>query len=333
MRSILLGLIVLAAGVGDRADELTIAKRMAPAGERSYPKRSVAELSQLLKRVRAAGVKRVRTPKLSPAGDRMVFVGEFNAVWRFVGIQIFRPRTDLWLINRDLTGLRRLTRNGYSDDPDWSPSGNKIAFAQSGGIRVIDLQTNEVRKIRGLRGSRRYTWEGDYQMYETPRWSPNERGILAFSGNSMGGGFVVVDARSGSRLTGTDNGDADFVSWDKKSRLILMGTPGTPPERIFFDWVAIANGRRPRIFLAERNGLYGFFSNERSMIEPRFNQIGRFSQGLAPVALHGKWGFIDTEGRMIIEPRFERASAFSKGAARVKLAGKWRLINRRGSLR
>src|SRR5215813_14048794 len=88
MRSILVGLIVLAAGVGARADELTMAKRMPPTGERRYPKRGVAQLRQLLKRVRAVGVKRVRAPRLSPAGDRMVFVGEFRAAWQFVGIQV-----------------------------------------------------------------------------------------------------------------------------------------------------------------------------------------------------------------------------------------------------
>ncbi len=35
-----------------------------------------------------------------------------------------------------------------------------------------------------------------------------------------------------------------------------------------------------------------------------FNQVGQFNDGLAPVLLDNKWGFIDTEGNVVIEPKF-----------------------------
>ncbi|MGH9764544.1 MAG: TolB family protein, partial [Blastocatellia bacterium] len=111
----------------------------------------------LLKKVRAAGVKTVRAPVLSPAGNAMVFVGEFAETWQFVPIRNGTPRTDIWLINKDLTGLRRLTRDGYSDDPSWSPSGGEMAFVDYGSVKVMDLQTGKVRGLRGLKSSKPYT--------------------------------------------------------------------------------------------------------------------------------------------------------------------------------
>lgn len=35
-----------------------------------------------------------------------------------------------------------------------------------------------------------------------------------------------------------------------------------------------------------------------------FEQVGLFNEGLAPVLLDNKWGFIDTEGNVVIEPKF-----------------------------
>ena len=36
-----------------------------------------------------------------------------------------------------------------------------------------------------------------------------------------------------------------------------------------------------------------------------FQRGGEFSEGLAPVCVNDKWGFIDTSGRMVIEPQYE----------------------------
>ena len=44
-----------------------------------------------------------------------------------------------------------------------------------------------------------------------------------------------------------------------------------------------------------------------------------FSEGLAPVTVNGKTGFIDTKGRVVIQPRFSSASNFHDGRALVWL--------------
>ena len=66
--------------------------------------------------------------------------------------------------------------NGRQGDPDWSPDGKKIVFdsatardAETGNLRILDLESRRVTVIPGSGG----TW--------SPRWSPDGRYIAALS--------------------------------------------------------------------------------------------------------------------------------------------------------
>lgn len=68
--------------------------------------------------------------------------------------------------------------------------------------------------------------------------------------------------------------------------------------------------------------LHGFIDpGLRTVIEPRFADAGRFSEGLAPVRLIFNWGYIDHSGQLKIPARFTEAQAFEGGFAWVKLPG------------
>lgn len=55
-----------------------------------------------------------------------------------------------------------------------------------------------------------------------------------------------------------------------------------------------------------------------------------FAQGLLPLKLGQKDGYIDTTGRVIIEPQFDKAEAFSDGLAKVIVDGKKGYIDKTG---
>jgi hypothetical protein len=57
---------------------------------------------------------------------------------------------------------------------------------------------------------------------------------------------------------------------------------------------------------------------------------GDSSPALFPVCVSGRWGYIDTTGRMVIPPRFENASSFSRGLAPVKRKDRWGFIDTKG---
>ncbi|EAJ6136156.1 WG repeat-containing protein [Campylobacter lari] len=67
-------------------------------------------------------------------------------------------------------------------------------------------------------------------------------------------------------------------------------------------------------------------------IEPKFNDVTNFSEGLAGVKLNDKWGFIDKNDKVVIKPKFDDAWGFSKGLAEVLLNGKWVYIDKKGNI-
>ena len=68
------------------------------------------------------GMEGIETPSWSPDGRRLVFTGLESGV------------SDLYVINRDGSGLERLTSDRYAQrDPVWSPDGSRIAFTTDFG--------------------------------------------------------------------------------------------------------------------------------------------------------------------------------------------------------
>ncbi|EGC6734148.1 WG repeat-containing protein [Campylobacter coli] len=81
------------------------------------------------------------------------------------------------------------------------------------------------------------------------------------------------------------------------------------------------------------NGKYGFIDkNGEFVIKPKFNAVWGFSEGLVAVKLNGKWGFIDKSGKIVIESKFDSGGHFSEGLAGVKLNGKYGLIDKSGKI-
>jgi hypothetical protein len=67
-------------------------------------------------------------------------------------------------------------------------------------------------------------------------------------------------------------------------------------------------------------------------IEPKFQQLGSFVDGMASAKFDDHWGFIDRAGRLKIEPKFESVRQFAHGAkfTPARLNGRWGLVDRTG---
>ena len=76
-------------------------------------------------------------------------------------------------------------------------------------------------------------------------------------------------------------------------------------------------------------GKMGFIDKTGKIaIEPIYDTVQPFNEGLASVSIDGKWGFIDTTGYMVIKPQFDRADYFFEGLASVNIDGKWGFIDK-----
>ena len=88
--------------------------------------------------------------------------------------------------------------------------------------------------------------------------------------------------------------------------------------------------------LVRVDGGYGIMDRSGKVViadkveEVGWGGSGGFTAGLAPAAMGGKWGYIDTTGKWIIDPQFESAHDFADGLAQVTVGGRWGYIDQRG---
>lgn len=73
--------------------------------------------------------------------------------------------------------------------------------------------------------------------------------------------------------------------------------------------------------------LLGFFPKEN--VGYNFNTAG-FIDGMCLIKYGGKWGYLDTNGRLAIRAKYERASFFNHGLATAKMGSRLFVINKSG---
>ena len=78
---------------------------------------------------------------------------------------------------------------------------------------------------------------------------------------------------------------------------------------------------------------YGFINNKGVVVvQPNFDFAWEFSNKLARVSVGRKIGFINNKGEFIITPRFDDVEDFEEGMAKIKISGKYGYINKKGSI-
>ena len=90
------------------------------------------------------------------------------------------------------------------------------------------------------------------------------------------------------------------------------------------------------LFEVTVNGKQGFIDKHgKIVIEPKYEKVFQFSNGLAAIQVGEVWGFIDYQDNVIVEPKFIQVAPFSDGYAAVKLekfTDQWGFIDTEGKL-
>jgi Tol biopolymer transport system component len=184
----------------------------------------------------------IETPAWSPDGQQLVFVGFDGGL------------SDLFVINRDGTGLRRLTHDKYADLlPAWSPDGKTIAFTTDrGGATDFDqLRFGNMRlALYHLDGG---TTEMLPHMDEgknvNPVWAPDGRSIAFVSDRTGISNLYLYDLNENAVYQLTD---------------VFTGVSGITPISPALSWARQADRLA---FAYYENGEYNVYSidNPRSL--------------------------------------------------------------------
>src|SRR5881628_2984636 len=198
------------------------------------------------------------SPKLSSTACARSGGSEAIDLTSLSGRIVFDNFQDVWSVNADGTGLRRLTRSPWPEfDPSWSPDGRFIAYraepheypqlwvmnadgsgqhrlTRDGGFPIWSPDGSMIAyapgggpsgmsciAIMNADGSeQRRLPHTDYGEY--PSWSPDGKRI-AFNSNLSGGPLTYIADVDGSRVVDLSGvGDGGQVAWSPDGRSILF---------------------------------------------------------------------------------------------------------------
>ena len=80
-------------------------------------------------------------------------------------------------------------------------------------------------------------------------------------------------------------------------------------------------------------GKWGYINKlDLLVIPPKFDEAWGFSEGIACVKVGDKYGYIDKMGKYVLPLQYNAARSFSKGIAQIEIDGNKRYIDKRGRL-
>ncbi len=139
----------------------------------------------------------------------------------------FEDRDELYVVRTNGTGLRPIARDAESSA--WSPTGERLAFADFNGLVLVDVEN---RRRRRLTNDRLHD-----PANEGPAWSPDGRRIL-YRRNDLGYGAAPSDHMQlwTMKADGTDRHPVTHAvpvdSGEDAAVWVEASVKGTPPPRL-----------------------------------------------------------------------------------------------------
>lgn len=218
---------------------------------------------------------------------------------------------------------------GFSEGLAAVRIGDKYGYIDTKGVVVITPQFDAVRPFsEGLAVAEVGTKFGYIDRKGLMSITPQFDGAAMFHN-----GHAAVKICCGPMLAESDSkaghiGANRYGFIDKRGKYV--GTPGflfvQSDFRNTSGWAGATLVRTPddRIGVMKESG--------QVVIAGNVDEISwfGFSEGRAPAATGGKWGYLDANGKWVIEPQFESAGPFTDGFAVVLVGGRRGLIDQNG---
>ena len=201
----------------------------------------------------------VTTPTWSPDGQQLVFTGYDGGM------------SDLFIVNRDGTGLRRLTNDKNTDfHPVWSPDGQTIAFATDRGpetdFSVLRQSNMRIALYHLQDGSIEVLPHMERGKNVSPQWSPDGREIAFVSDRTGVSDIYLYDLDDHQIYQITD---------------LYTGVQGITPLSPVLSWAPKADRLAFVYYEADKFDVYAI-DNPRSFRRQPFEPTGPVAPAAGP---------------------------------------------------
>ena len=146
------------------------------------------------------------SPRWSPDKSRIAFVRRVVVGEDFRGDSIFR--SDLWVMDANGGGARRLARN--ASEPAWSRDGSRIAFVRDWHVWSLDVDGGRERQLTS----------GKQEGH--PDWSPDGRRVVYEQWLDPVEAIYVMEADGSDKRRLGRPAEGAFPAWSPDGRTILF---------------------------------------------------------------------------------------------------------------
>lgn len=144
------------------------------------------------------------------------------------------------------------------------------------------------------------------------------------------GGDIIYFTTNPLRVTGDvlEETTSEGGTWkiDMEGRIVSRQLPPTEPFEEVFEESEGLRG-------IKKDGKFGFVDSQgRLRIANRYEGIKPFREGLAAIKILGRWGFVNHAERIAVQPVYDDVGPFISGLAIVKQKGQYGLIGKTGDV-
>ncbi len=192
--------------------------------------------------------------------------------------------------------------------------GNAYYIDPAGNKKFVILDIENVNELGFMEN-------GIYSLYNGKNW-----GFYDKEYNHLFGKYDAVSSMGNGVAAVNKNGKWSLVNKDGKDLI------GKTYKYVAMDEKQIVY-RNNRLFVNDGKGYRMIDSSGKTYGDKKYQAVHIFNDDTyAAVMIDGKWGFVDSKGKMVIEPQYEDARSFANGFAAVKVDGMWGFINLDGKM-
>jgi len=205
-----------------------------------------------------------------------------------------------------------------------------IAYAMHKGYALVGLKKGETLKYGLVDNKGKIVIEPKYD-YLRASGDLFEKGYVITSLNSQ---YGLINLKSGkiiepkyTSILLLDNyiRTSGMVDGKEKYGIIFFDDKAIEPT---FNWIHYFSSIERVIGMVELNGKFGLIGADgKYVLEPKYDEIREFNDGIIHVKLGDKYGYFDSDGSFLTGIEFDEVTAFRKGVSYVKKNGKWGLLN------